>query len=187
MTTQAVGEQGCSARRADLQLCRAKVLAGTNPPLCAFHARVAADPEAARQAGKKGAEAKKRAKQRKAAGDSWSAKVASWFDRAGDADVDRIMGTAQGAAAAMRLAEAELEREREREHADSPVGQFGGTTLAQVVALAYEIGSARLVGLPELTDTQLEELRTRARSRAARASASSSSATFEGSSWHALD
>ena len=125
--------------------------------LCRIHAGQLGDPV---EAGRRSARARKA---KRANAETWGSKVARWFQQAGDEDVARVMSTSQGAAAAMRLAEAELEREREREQADSPVGQFGGTTLAQVVALAYEIGSARLVGLPELTDTQLEELQASSR------------------------
>lgn len=67
--------------------------------------------------GRKGGKARKR----KGRDESWSTKVARWFDRAGDHDVDRIMSTPQGAAAAMRLAEAELERRQAEAERPGPV------------------------------------------------------------------
>jgi hypothetical protein len=57
VTNQAVGERGCSRLRVDGQPCRGKALPGLG--LCSFHARLEADPHAARIAGRRGAKAKR--------------------------------------------------------------------------------------------------------------------------------
>jgi hypothetical protein len=114
VTEQAAGERGCTKLRVDGKPCRGKALPGLD--VCSFHARLEADPDAARIAGKRDAKAKRE----KPKGSTFEEELQHELDQPGQARKLLASG-AQG----FKLASDILQRRRDRTEVEANRGAVG--------------------------------------------------------------